>query len=398
MTVWFLKPERAPQFGPSSTLGGASLGLVILGLGLVSLGCDSGSFVPPRPPELGGGDSGLTPVTGAIPSRSAEPGAGARSIELILGPLDPYDVEDLTVKARFYAGNEKHRIQVAAVGATGNPDSEAELVRKVITHDPLALIIEPARTSDVELAGAVSEARNRGFPVILISRSLDTSKSPEPDSSENRKGAARTLSPLIQVLSEPFKNSAQNLVKAAINNARNAKLEPKEGAILMFNTASDQLAEDRAQAIRDALNEAGITTIEELRFEREIPVAKQKLTELLRARPKIGMVLSIDQVGLTSSFQLLETIGKEHSYVVAGYTREESSARLANSGQYAGVAIFGFDRLIRKAISTAASLARGDKLPERVEVPIPLHISPPSSAEPSMFRQMEAMKKLRDSR
>ena len=68
MALGFLIRElaRPGRVSSRSTLGGASLGL-ILGLGLVCGGCDTGSFVPPRPPELGGGEAGPVTAAGAAP-------------------------------------------------------------------------------------------------------------------------------------------------------------------------------------------------------------------------------------------------------------------------------------------------------------------------------------------
>ena len=40
--------------------------------------------------------------------------------------------------------------------------------------------------------------------------------------------------------------------------------------------------------------------------------------------------------------------------IVAGYSSDESNARLTQAGEFAALAIYSQDRLIRKAVSTAA--------------------------------------------
>ena len=82
MALGFLIRElaRPGRVSSRSTLGGASLGL-ILGLGLVCGGCDTGSFVPPRPPELGGGEAGPVTAAGAAPGSAMPDGAPDRSPE-----------------------------------------------------------------------------------------------------------------------------------------------------------------------------------------------------------------------------------------------------------------------------------------------------------------------------
>ena len=395
MTLGFLIRGSRQSLGAAarSTLRGASLGL-LLSLGMFSGGCDSGSFAPPRPVELTGGE--VLPVPAAPVSAATDSStghvAGARAIELILGPRDLEGADDLKHKARSQAGNEGLRLQVEVVGEKDNPGSEAELVRKVIARDALALIVEPARSSDPELSQVISQARDRGLPVVLMGRPFNSSHASGAGSSEPPKGSTGPRGPVVQVVPEPFNVSAPRLVAAAINNARNGKLSPEAGAIVLINTLSDPLAEDRAAALRTALHDAGITTVEELRFAREQTAAKEKLTEALPAHPKIGMVFSTDHVGLTSSFQLLEKLGESHMYVVAGYTHDEASAKMAYLGEFAAIAHFSPERLLRRAIASAASLSRGEKLAERLEVSIPLHVSNPRSGAPTMYRLMGVVK------
>src|SRR4051812_46175115 len=175
MTLGFLIRglARCRPVAARRTLGGAGLGL-ILGLGLVSGGCDSGSFVPTRPPELDAGTPTPTPAAPdrtpgpAVQGSTAKPVPGARAVELVLGPHDVEGAEELKVKARSQAGNEGVRIQIEVTGEKGNPDSEAELVRQVNARDALVLIVEPARSSDADLSRAISEARDGGRPVILV--------------------------------------------------------------------------------------------------------------------------------------------------------------------------------------------------------------------------------------
>ena len=56
----------------------------------------------------------------------------------------------------------------------------------------------------------------------------------------------------------------------------------------------------------------------------------------------------------------------------------------ARSGEFAAVAIFSPERLIRKAITTGVLAAEGKRIPERVELRIPVHVSPPKTGAPQM--------------
>jgi hypothetical protein len=197
-------------------------------------------------------------------------------------------------------------------------------------------------------------------------------------------GAGRVIS----VVPEPFAVSAGQIVEAAVNNARNIGFAPEGGALLAINTDSDRLAAARAEALREALRSSGVTTIKEVLFARDIGVVKSKLVELIKANPKIGMVLSNDHVGLTASFQAMNDLGEERPYVIAGYTSDESSATMTRSGEFAGAAVYSAERLLRKAITTAVSAARGEKLPDRVELMVPVNLSPKKSGAPRMYKMM----------
>ena len=68
----------------------------------------------------------------------------------------------------------------------------------------------------------------------------------------------------------------------------------------MINTSGDRLFEDRALALREALRNAGITAVEELRFDGDIAKAQADLIALLRANRKPAMVLATDMTGLSA--------------------------------------------------------------------------------------------------
>ena len=184
---------------------------------------------------------------------------------------------------------------------------------------------------------------------------------------------------------ESLTAAARSIVAAAIRNARNAKLKPEEGAVLTINTASDPLVEERAQALREALKSEGITAIEELRFSGDLEEAKERVIGLLRANRKAVIVVSTDHIGLTASFQAMSEMGPQRPYVVAGFTPEESGGNMTKTGEFAAVAIYSPERLLRKAVYVAAAVGRGEKVPDRVEVMVPALISPEDSTTGKMY-------------
>jgi hypothetical protein len=313
---------------------------------------------------------------------------GARPIELIAGPREASESEELKGRARSQAGIDRVRIRISVAGEKDTPGRQADLVREATARHPLALVVEVTDASDRDLAQAIGEARAGGQLVVLVGRALEGTS----PAGSSRSGE------MILVAPEAFAISARILVDAAINNAKNAKFTVAGGAVLVLNTASDSLVDDRAQALRNALRESGVETIHEIRFARDTDEAKRKVVQLLRADRKPGMVLSPDQIGFSASYGGASVLGDERPYVVAGYSNDESGSFMARTGEFAAVAIFSPERLIRKAITTAVHAAEGQRFPERVELRIPVHVSPPEVGAPRMKSMREKAKKAATSR
>jgi hypothetical protein len=365
----------------------------VLALGLLSWGCDSDWFVPSRPAELTRPVAAASPAsTPAAPASSvAAPGTGrtavgARTLELIVGPRSPVQAEMTQNSARLQAGLDKIRIQIAIAGRDPGSGSQAELVRKAVARDPLALVVEPADPADPDLAEAVARARGRGIVVVVAARPL-TAPKPEPSKSP---GEAQGAGPVIRVVPEGFAISAKALVAAAANNARNAKLALEAGAILAVDTTVDPLVEDRVRALTAALRDAGIRLAHEIRYAGDSDAFEKELDELLERDQKACIVLGADVTSTRSAYTLANRKGEKRPFVVAGYTADESELPATRMGEYAAIAAFSADRLIRKAVATAILAAAGQKFPEQVEISVPVHVSPADSRTPRMYEMKKS--------
>ena len=95
---------------------------------------------------------------------------------------------------------------------------------------------------------------------------------------------------MVLVKPPSFADSARTLVTSSIRNARNAKLNPDGGAILLITTTSDQFLPDRVAAVREALKASKIATVDEVRIPKEIQAGAGILKKRLLADPKPTMV------------------------------------------------------------------------------------------------------------
>jgi ABC-type sugar transport system substrate-binding protein len=342
--------------------------LLILATSLFAAGCDAFTFNPPRPPELV--TKTATPVGAGLNSSSA------KTVEVILMPRIEADVETLKSTTRLQAGIDKIRVQVTAPPVEAPASAQAELVRKVVERKPPALVIEAPKDPVPELIEAVAEARKAGIPVVAVGYPLGESKSSEASSSSAR--------PIVLATHKDFKPSVRIVVADAMRCARNGEIAPDSGAVILVDETVDSLVRARADAIRDALKEAGVKKIEELPFARSIKAAKQKLIEYLKAHKETTMVFATDAGGIAAADDATEILKKDHRYVIAGFSDNEAARNQVQMGEYAAIAVFSIDRLLRRGVNIASSLMRGVEVPDRVEIEVPAVESGEKAALPRM--------------
>ncbi|MGP0070217.1 MAG: sugar ABC transporter substrate-binding protein [Isosphaeraceae bacterium] len=359
-------------------ISGTWFGLAGVMIALSTGGCGEGDFVPPPPPELRGamGTTSAAPKLGSSTATTDLLGSaanGVKSIELILsGGRDPNEIETEKAAARLQAGADKARLKITVVGEETSEGpkpaplkDQATLVREAVARHPQALIVEPGDPADKELAKAIHEAQAAKVPVVLLDRPL-------------AQGAGNTGAPTILVEPEPFADSARQLVASAIRNAKNAKLDPQGGAVLLINTAGDPFIPDRVAALRDALKAAGIKSIEQVRFPGDNS-AEKLLSAYLKANPKPSMVFSVDFVSSSGTNETVTQISEERPFIQAGYTSDDNQLRLARLGEFAALGQYIPNRLIRKAISTAIAAALKQEVQSPIRIPVVIHESPPNA-------------------
>ena len=367
----------------STTIFGAMLVITAAAL----FGCDSTSWVPPQPEELRETASSIPiPLKDASPDPALVELASARSVEIVLAPREGDEAEFWKSAARTQSGHEKIKVKIAITGADQPRTKQLELVREAMARHPRVLIVEPVDPADVELAQAVTETRAQGIPVVLLGMPLTSDKSAAAGSS------ASTTAPLVVVAPPPFSSSARELVAAAIRNAKAAELDPNGGAIIVINSIGDRFIPDRVAAFREALKTAGITPVEEIRFDNEAAAGEKLVRASLKAHPKCILLFTVDYMSTSSIRSLLSGGGSfrpasndsskdEIPFVVAGcYTGDTNVQDIGMQPAVAAVVDFTPVRLLRKAIVTAVSLSQGKVISSPVELPLAVEDRPHHAA------------------
>ncbi|WP_165235005.1 substrate-binding domain-containing protein [Aquisphaera insulae] len=344
-------------------------GLVVAALAASTAGCDSGSFLPPPPAELSPSDN------------STRPGVTAAAKPLVVVESRHHSDEDsalLKAIARSQGGGEGVRVEIIAAGGEGKPEA---LLNEAVARKPLSILLDVSEPPSAALSAAISSARGKGIPVILVG--LPAEIRIEPAGSATSAGS--TLAPLVQVVPESLDAVTAKLVDKALANAKNARYKPEAGAIILVDPSCDPLAMARAKAFRDALAKAGVTKVEEVRYEGESKDAQEKLNQALKAHPEIRIVLATEAKAESAAVGSLGDQGDRGLYVIAGFAGSDSGANMTQVGDVAAMAVFSRERLLRKAVVVAVATARGQAAP-RVELLIPIHLSPSNSGMPRAFR------------
>ena len=152
--------------------------------------------------------------------------------------------------------------------------------------------------------------------------------------------------------------------------------------MILINTVGDPFIHDRTLAIRTALKENGITAVEEINFSKSADVGAKLLKEKLKANPKLVLVFAIDGLSTTALRQVMPELIPDRLFVQSAFASDGNYGDMTRAGDFAAVAGFVPNRIIRKAISTAVSLSQGRDVPARVEVPVEVHDSDEKSSTP----------------
>ena len=301
-------------------------------------GCDAPSIAPPPSPELG--------------SLAERDRAAQRPAELILAG-DTVDRVFWAAKASPAADRRRMILHETHLSADDPPAKQAELILAKLESKPSVLIVEPADAPEV--VDALRAAQAKSVPIVLLDRAVP-----------GLSGSG----PVTLVTLPDFGPSAKSIVTAARESAK-ASNSPADGhAILLANARTDRHSADRVAALRSAIEAAGLTLNETYTFKGQGEEIEIALQEKLKADPKLTFIFAEEDQGLAAANYVRFKLPEKRPIAVAGYfhfdSRDEpvpvNGCVMAVDGNQRG--------LIAKAVDAAFQLSKGEKIPERIEVPL----------------------------
>jgi ABC-type sugar transport system substrate-binding protein len=380
---------RGIQPGPCLVLGVAALGVLP--------GCDSTSFVPPRPPELSRSPTAAAKTSGAAPSPSVPPAttspaaaagakplptptARARLVELILARPASLDRSYLEQFLRRETGIKKCAFRVFSP-QDNEPMSPGQLAGKIRTaakRSTGALILEPVDAPEVR--EALREAESRGLGVVLLDSPLPATSSGKPNPFVTFKG---------------FAEAAKQLVETVADDARVLRL-PADGTTLVIeNRDKDFYSRDRLESITSALKAAG-RAYDIVSFDGEQKGAAEVVLEYLETHPKLTFILADHDFGVAGAFDAREQWKKasKNMFAIGGYFACDARLTQSVKDHVQGLVDRNVEGYARKALQVALDLMEGQPVPERALVDVrfihtPPPFIPPVSSEGTVGNKLE---------
>jgi hypothetical protein len=295
------------------TVGAAAMAAV-LAVAMISAGCDSASFVPPKPPELNEpvksdimATSGGTGAASTLldPSVGKHASSSARIVELILARPPDSD------RALF---DQVLRIELAKVliplrltrpdsQKPSSPEDLAGAIRAAVGRGVGGLVVEPS--DEAVVIDALYDAIDKRIAVILLDRTVPA-----------RGGK---LIPWVEFTA--FANVGRQIVAAVLEADRDQK-PSRTGRIVLLHHRSDDFYLERAFKSLLGPAQAAGKPIELLEFEGDVEQGDAALRKSREANPEINILLADDMVGINAGFRahVERTDSGRPGFILAGYT------------------------------------------------------------------------------
>jgi len=279
----------------------------------------------------------------------------ARILKLVLS--HPPDSDDLFLAQilRREAGKAKTSFRFVKP----DPDQSSgsgpliEAIRSAVAGD--ALIVE--LNDDPAFLESLYDASARGVALLSLYRPL----------------LARGNKAVAWISYESLTGAGRHIVDKVIEGARLFGYTSKDRIVLLENRFPHRYRAERIAAITDALRAAG-RAYETVSFERDGDAASKALEQVLRAGPRVAMVVAEEDTGLFAAQRqsVLQRDLKRPEFVLGGFVTYDirTPGDRRNLTAFADLSV---DEFAVKAFQTVQRLMEGRAVPEKTEVPVHMH-------------------------
>jgi ABC-type sugar transport system substrate-binding protein len=313
------------------TLSRMSVGLV-WSMTLVS-GCGTDFMAPPPNPS--------SPI--AVPET-------ARTIFMVMPVPPEADTEGWSVVAQREANNERVIFRSLGPGPDESSTAEPALVRRAVDDGASALIVVASDAPG--LAEAMAEAESKKVPVVVIGRPITA-----PPGSP----------PFTNVAPRSFDPTAEQLVRAALADAKKAGHGADGTASILVDRAGGAFTVDRAAALEAAATKAGLK-VRLVGFEppADSPSAAEAMRTILGTLD-LTILLAADDQAMQMATSARKTLAPRLKVFVAGYASHRNAMMPGVYGSESAFVEYRSEEMGRLAVQAALDRLRGEEPGRKVE-------------------------------
>jgi ABC-type sugar transport system substrate-binding protein len=322
----------------------------------MAVGLGGGAGCQP-PPPADSGDAGGAEPTSVV--------AGSKLITMLMPqPIANAELMIWRQVAMEEGGRQAAEsgmvLEVQALGPTDPPAMQAEQVRAALAKGSAALIVVAADAKAV--APALVEARDKGVPVVLLGRPVPVEGQPFP-----------------RVAPGAFEPSARELVATAALVAKDRGIADKP-ALVVVKDPPDDHTEARVAALTTALAEAKVPLRATLHVTPYPEEAGGLISEELKARPDVSMILADEDQGFSGIGDALDRLGLQKPPAAAAFVYDPKFKSQVMFGNGAALVNPRVQALASRAVRVAVALVENKPPPDLVLNPELIRASDPVAA------------------
>jgi ABC-type sugar transport system substrate-binding protein len=258
------------------------------------------------------------------------------------------------------AGRQKVVVELHRPGSGDSLSRQAELILEAARGGASALIVLVSDTEAVSTA--IGQVRHEGKPVVVIGYPVVTTP------------------PVSWIDTPSYEELTRELVASALEDARAGQLSTEAPVFLLIRESGvDPYGSRRRQALETALREAGLSWIE-VPFASNEADAANALERVLQDHGDSSLVFATDDFGMVGAEGVRTEVRRRsrtrRTLVISGFLTEPLFLKRVQQSAIRSAIDWNLAGMGRAALRAAVQLARGESVPERIEVEAPLVRSP----------------------
>lgn len=276
-------------------------------------------------------------------------------------------------------GFDKVLLEVRRPAPGDPPNQQTKLLEQAAASGAKVVIVAPQPGAPGEgLSAAAEAAAKQGVRIVAIERPL---ADPQPNP------------PAIFVGTKPLDALCAELVAGIVEKAAKSPdkhLDKGPVLILRNDKGSGPWAQERADALRAALEKAGLPIAGELTVSSPGDAAREAIIARYKEPNAPKIYLALDIWSLRSAISARRHLDDMESVLIAGFADDSDVLDALKQGMLDVAVDYNNERMGGDAVHVAAEILAGKKVPPRIEIPAEVRLAPRAPVKDQDLNQRRA--------